>query len=229
VDVRLVSDAEEDLLLQQARAGDQASLARLFERHRPRLLLMIRARMNPRLRRRLDDCDVLQDALVEAVRRLPDYLRQPRAPFFLWVRKIVHLKILEVHRQHMAHQARDLRREVHGYRCDTAPASSIGLVDEILGKLTSPSMVAARDELKLKLHEALDQMGEIDREILSLRHFEELDNHEAAAELGIEPSAASKRYVRALLRFEAMLTDLGLDPDASSAALRPREMRDGLG
>lgn len=196
-------------LIERARAGDDAAVAELFACHDQRLRLMVRVRLNPRLRRRLDEADVLQDAYLEAAQRLPDYLRAPRAPFFLWLRQIVHWRIHKVHRRHLASQVRDVRREIPLGNAPSA-ASSCCLADQLVGGLTSPSGAAMRHEARSRLEAVLEEMNETDLEILSLRHFEHLTNREAATELGIDTSTASKRYVRALLRLEKALAELGL-------------------
>ncbi|MFV2067177.1 MAG: sigma-70 family RNA polymerase sigma factor [Pirellulales bacterium] len=197
-------------LIERARTGNQAAVAELFKLHEHRLRLMIRARMNSRLRRRLDEDDVLQDAFLEASERLPTYLEDPQAPFFLWLRQIVHWRIHKVHQQHLGHKVRDARREVSLRQAAPSGASSGCLANLLLGSLTSPSRAAMRGETRARLEEVLDGMSDIDREILSSRHFEQLSNREVACELGIDTSTASKRYVRALLRLEKALTELGM-------------------
>jgi RNA polymerase sigma-70 factor (ECF subfamily) len=174
--------------------------------------------MNPRLRRRLDEEDVIQDAFLEASQRLADYLQNPQAPFFLWLRQIVHRRILKVHRQHLGLQLRDVRREAPVRWATTSAASSCVMAEQLLGRLTSPSGAAIRQEARLQLEKVLEGMSEVDREILSLRYFEHLTNEEAAAELGLEVSTASKRHVRALLRLEKAMADLGLGADAFQMA-----------
>jgi RNA polymerase sigma-70 factor (ECF subfamily) len=200
----------ENALLTRARDQDPLAVAELFKYHEQRLRLMVRARMNPRLRRRLDEEDVIQDAFLEASQRLADYLQNPQTPFFLWLRQIVHRRILKVHRQHLGLQLRDVRREAPVRWATTSTASSCFMAEQLLGRLTSPSGAAIRQETRLQLEKVLEGMSEVDREILSLRYFEHLTNEEAAAELGLEASTASKRHVRALLRLEKALADLGL-------------------
>jgi RNA polymerase sigma-70 factor (ECF subfamily) len=197
-------------LIQRAASGDAVALNELLECHRDRLKKMVRIRLNRRLQGRVDASDVIQDAYLEAARRLPEYLQQPRVPLFLWLRKITSHKLIDVHRRHLLAQARDPGLEVVLGRDDLPVASSDSLAEELLGRFTSPSEAVAREETRLAVQEALAKMSEIDREILSLRHFEDLSNVEAAQELGIEEKTASKRYVRALLRFETILAELGL-------------------
>jgi RNA polymerase sigma-70 factor (ECF subfamily) len=197
-------------LLARAGAGDDRAVGDLFARYRDRLKRMIRLRLNRHLQGRVDDSDVLQDAFLEAARRLGEYLKSPEAPFFLWLRRITSHKIVDAHRRHLGAQARDAELEISLHRGPLPRANSMSLAAQLLGRLTSPSAAAVKAEVRLKLQEALNQMDEIDREILALRHFEQLTNVEAAAELGLETSAASKRYLRALARLQKILAELGL-------------------
>jgi RNA polymerase sigma-70 factor, ECF subfamily len=197
-------------LLNRAAQGDRQALDRLFDLYRSRLKKMVRLRLNRRLQGRVDDSDILQDAYLEAARRLPDYLQDPRAPFFLWLRRIAGDKLLEVHRTHLATEMRDVNREISLHRGALPAANSVSLAAQLLGRLTSPSQAAIKAEMRIKLQEALNRLEPLDREVLALRHFEQLTNMEAAQELDLDPSAASKRYVRALARLQKTLRELGL-------------------
>src|SRR5487761_1262706 len=203
-------ESDEGLLLTSAAQGDQCALDQLFERYRSRLKKMVRLRLNRRLQGRVDDSDVLQDAFLEATRRLPTYLAGPQAPFFLWLRRITGDKLLEIHRTHLGTQARDAGREVSLHRGALPAANSVSLAAQLLGQLTSPSQAAVKAEMRIQLQEALNSLDPLDREILALRHFEQLSNAEAAQELELEPSAASKRYLRALARLQKILRELHL-------------------
>lgn len=203
-------------LLSRAANGDSSAMNELLDHHRDRLKKMVRMRLNRRLQGRVDDSDILQDAYTEAAKRLPEYLNDPQTPFFLWLRKITSQKLIDIHRRHLGTQGRDARLEVCLHRGRMPMASSVSLAAQLLGRLTSPSQAAVKAETRLVLQEALRQMEEIDREILSLRHFEDMTNQEAADELGIETSAATKRYVRALQRLQRILQELGLVEGNSS-------------
>ena len=200
----------EDALIKRAGQNDQDAVNDLFEMHRERLRRMVRVRLNPRISARVDDADVVQEAFAEAAGRLREYLREPRTPFFLWLRKITSHKLIDIHRRHLGAEARNAELEIplHGKRLP--PTSSISLAAQLLGKLTSPTQAAVRSEAKRALQDALQLMDPIDREILSLRHFEFLSNKEAAEELEMETSAASKRYLRALTRLQGILKQIGL-------------------
>jgi RNA polymerase sigma-70 factor (ECF subfamily) len=193
-------------LLERARAGDRAALNELFTRHRERLCRMVGLRLDRRLQARIDASDVVQEAYVEVVTRLDEYLRDPRLPFFLWLRLVVGERLLKVHRHHLGAEMRDAALEVSLYRGALPAASSEVLAAQLLGKHTSPTQAAARAERAMRLQEALNSLDPIDREVLTLRHFEELTLAETAQVLGIGSAAAAKRYVRALKRLKDVLS-----------------------
>ena len=191
------------LLLRRALAGDESALAALFAGHRDRLRRMIRLRLDRRLAGRVDSSDVLQEAYLDVRRRISEYARDPAAmPFHLWLRLIAGQRLTDVHRHHLGAQMRDAGQEVSLHRGPLPHLTSLSLAEHLLGKLTSASHAAVRAELKLRVEEALNGMDAQDREVLILRHFEELSNAEAAQVLGIKPSAAVNRYVRALKRLK---------------------------
>jgi RNA polymerase sigma-70 factor (ECF subfamily) len=189
-------------------AGDgPESWSRLLERHRARLRRLVALRLDPRLQGRVDPSDVIQEAYLDAARRIPEYEREPeRMPFYLWLRFLVGQRILDLHRRHLGAQTRAVGREVSLYRGPMPEASSAAIAAQLIGQLTSPSQAAIRAEQKLRLQAALNQMDPIDREVLVLRHYEQLTNSEAALVLGLDKSAASKRYARALIRLKDLLT-----------------------
>ena len=192
--------------LERVSAGDQAALAAIFEQYRPRLRQMVQLRLDRRLQGRLDPSDVLQDAFVEISRRGAEYARRPEMPFFLWLRMITGQKLLEIHRRHLGTQQRDAGREIS--ICQSYPeVSSRLLASQLLGRFSTASHAAMRAEQQVRLEEILNGLEPIDREILTLRHFEELSNSEVAQVLGLSKSAASNRYIRALSRLKNHLTD----------------------
>ena len=195
-------------LIERARAGDRAALDALLGRHRDRLRRMVAMRLDTRLQARLDASDVVQEAYVEVAQRLDEYLRDPKLPLFLWLRLVVGERLLKLHRHHLGTQMRDAGREVSLYRGALPAASSAALAAQLLGRHTSPTQAAVRAERLLRLQEALNSLGPLDREVLSLRHFEELNRAETAQVLGIGESAAAKRYLRALKRLKATLANM---------------------
>lgn len=196
--------AEADLLL-RARGGEQQALAELFARYRDRLRRMVRLRLDRRMLGRVDASDVLQDAYLDVARRFGEYAAAPAVPFYLWLRALTGQRLIDLHRRHLGAQMRDAGQEVSLYRGALPAASSVSLAQHLLAGLTSPTQAAVRAEMQLRLQEAINGLEPIDREVVVLRHFEELSNVEAADVLGIEPAAASKRYIRAIRRLKAVL------------------------
>jgi RNA polymerase sigma-70 factor (ECF subfamily) len=200
--------SEADRLLREAAQGDPERLGALLERHRPRLRRMVALRLDPRLHGRIDPSDVIQEAYLEASARLADYLRQPAMPFFLWLRFLAGQKLVTLHRHHLGRQMRDAGREVSLYRGRLPEASSAALAAQLLGHEARPSEAAIRAELKVRLQEALNRMGPLDREILALRHFEQLTLAETAQVLGLTESGACRRHLGALKRLKEALAGL---------------------
>ena len=147
------------------------------------------------------------------MKSLDDYLRDPKLPLFLWLRLVVGERLLRLHRHHLGAQMRDADREVSLFRGALPAASSAALAAQLLGRHTSPTQAAVRAERVLRVQEALNSLDAVDREILSLRHFEELTAAEAAEVLGIEESAAAKRYFRALKRLKQVLAPMSGGPE----------------
>ncbi len=197
-----------DELIRRAASGDQDALAQVFGLYRDRLRQMVRLRLDRRLQGRLDPSDVIQEAYLDFARRLPDYAREPAMPFYLWLRFLTGQRLIDLHRQHLGAKMRDAGQEVSLYRGALPQASSVSLAAQLLGRLTSASRAAIRAETQIRVQEALNSMDPLDREVLTLRHFEMLSNDETAAVLGIRKSAASNRYIRALKRLKAILSAL---------------------
>lgn len=189
-------------------AGDQSALAELFEKHRERLWRMVRFRLDPRLLGRVDPDDILQEAFMDALTRLPHF--DGTMTGFLWLRWVVQQTMIAVHRRHLGAQMRSAHRE----RYLASPATSQSLMAVLSGTPTSPSEALMRNERAAALADALQAMSALDQEVIALRHFEDLANHEVAEALGITAKAASIRYVRALARLRGALQSLGEVSDA---------------
>jgi RNA polymerase sigma-70 factor (ECF subfamily) len=194
------------LLLERAAAGDKEAWGELLARHRERLCRMVALRLDQRLQARIDASDVIQDAFVDASKQLADYLRDPVMPFYLWLRFLTGIRLAKLHRHHLGTQMREVGKEVSIYRGALPQTSSAVLAAQLLGKESRPSEAAMRAELKVRLQEALNTMDPMDREVLALRHFEQLTGAETAQVLGIKPAAAGKRYLRALERLRDILS-----------------------
>jgi RNA polymerase sigma-70 factor (ECF subfamily) len=197
----------EDLLIRAAR-GEGEALAALWERHRKRLRQMVRLRLDRRLQGRVDPSDVLQEAYIDMAERLAEYVRERSFTPYLWLRLVTGQRLMQIHRRHLGTAMRDVGREVSLYRGALPQASSISLAAQLLGRFTTASRAAIRAERQLQLQAVLNGMDPMDREILALRHFEELSNGEAAEVLGLSKTAANNRYIRALNRLRDLLESI---------------------
>jgi len=199
------------LLLARAAGGDVDAWGVLLARHHERLQSVISFRLDPRLRGRLDAADVMQDAFIAATARRAEFFGQTSQSLFLWLRWMVGNTLLELHRHHLGAQMRDAKRE-RTSRLGPDGAGDVttraALVAQLTGGVTGPVTAAGRAELKARLTEALDRMDTIDREVLALRHYEQLTSSETAQVLGIQERAAAKRYLRALERLREMLAEM---------------------
>jgi RNA polymerase sigma-70 factor (ECF subfamily) len=169
---------------------------------------MVGLRLDQRLQGRIDASDVIQEAFLDASAQLPVYLQNPQMPFYLWLRFLTGIRLAKLHRHHLGAQMRDAAREIPLYQGFLTQASSVALAAQLLGRDTRPSEAAIRAELKIRLQEALNAMDPIDREVLALRHFEQLTTAETAQILGIKEAAAGKRYIRALERLREILVSM---------------------
>jgi RNA polymerase sigma-70 factor (ECF subfamily) len=197
------------------RNGDAEALAELFSRERERLWRVIQFRLAEPLRGRLEPDDVLQDAFLAASQRLKHYADSPATSPFIWLRMIVNQTLVDLHRHHLGAQKRDAAREVSIDGAQYVQATSASVAIQLVGAFTSPSGAAARADIHSLVQTAIEQMDPIDREVLALRHFEELTNSEVAETLGIEQKAASIRYIRALRRLKEILAQV---PDLAKQA-----------
>ncbi len=198
-----------DSTIRRRMATDAAGvLADEFSRHRNRLWRMVDFRLDPALAGRVDPDDVLQEAWLAAAQRTEHFLKNESLGLFLWLRLVVEQTLVDVHRRHLGAQMRDAYREQSMHNPSLSRTTCVSLVARLLGTCTSPSRAAVREEEARQLREAIDGMDEIDREVLAMRHFEELTNAEVAQALGIQETAASNRYVRAIRRLKAILDTL---------------------
>ena len=186
----------------------QKSLGELFHQHRGRLRLMVGLRLDHRLQGRVDPSDVLQEAYLEAMDRLPQYLQERPMPLFLWLRFLTAQRLQILHRRHLRTKSREAGREVSLSHKPLPAVSSEALAARLIGRDSTPSEAAMRAETRAQLLAALDSLTPIDREILAMRHFEQLTNAETAQVLGLRESTASQRYARALLRLKDLLRTL---------------------
>jgi RNA polymerase sigma-70 factor (ECF subfamily) len=204
----LEAEGEVKKQVRRAAAGYQEAARALFSRYHDRLKRMVHLRLSRRLAGRIDDSDVLQEAYLDVSRRLQDYLHGPPRPFFLWLSHMTGLKLAEVHRRHLGTQLRDADREVTLHRGGLPVADSVSLAAQLLGNLTTPSQAVIKAETRLLVEEALNSMDPIDREVLALKHFEQLTTAEIADVLGLSKAGAGNRYLRAIKRLKQILSQI---------------------
>jgi RNA polymerase sigma-70 factor (ECF subfamily) len=200
-------------LLEQARQGDAAAVERLLTTHREPLRRMIGLRLDPALAARVDASDIVQDVLLEAHRRLQDYLRKPSMPFHLWLRHIAKDHIIDAHRHERLAQRRSVDREqaLHAARPDE---SSLDWAAQFFDQELTPASAAIRQEMERKVQQAIGQLGEDDREIILMRYVEQLPNQDVAAALDLSEAAASMRCLRAVRRLQALLLSSDQKPSS---------------
>ncbi|MEZ6095870.1 MAG: sigma-70 family RNA polymerase sigma factor [Pirellulaceae bacterium] len=194
------------MLKRAASQGDASALNEVLMKYRDGLVRMVQIRMNDRLKGRLDASDVIQDTFVEANRALADFLANPVMPVNLWLRHLAGQKLIQAHRTHLGSQKRDAARE-ESILGGVPSASSVLLADVLVADITTPSQIVVKQESREELLAALESMDELDREVLTLRHFEQMNSRETAEVLGMTNDAVKKRYVRALDKLQKLLAD----------------------
>lgn len=192
--------AETDDLLARARKGDAAAVERLLAGHRDALRRMVQLRMDPALARRVDSSDVVQEVLIEANRRLTDYLARPVMPFALWLRSMARDRLIDAHRRHREAARRSLDREQPLAGGDDSSTADLQPGAWLADRELTPAAAALQAEAARRFQDAIARLDETDREVLLMRHFEQLSNQEVAAALGLSEAAASMRHLRAIKR-----------------------------
>lgn len=195
-------------LVANMRGGSEDALAEVFSHYRERLRRIIRFRLDYRIAGRVSDSDVLQETFVAACKRLDHFGDRQQMPPFLWLRLLIGQQLVDLHRQHLQAGMRDARKEVSLQHNGPSPHTSMAIAAQLVGRATGVSELVSRAEQIERLESTLNEMDSMDREVIALRHFEELSNHETAKVLGIEPAAASKRYVRAMTRLGELMATL---------------------
>ena len=176
-----------------------------MDRHRDARRKLGQHRMDRAIGRRVDASVVVQDVLLEASNRLGKYLAQPTLPFHLWLRQLARDRLIDMHRRHRKAQRRSVDRERPLAARAHSDQSSLDLAARLVDAELTPAAASIRRELQLRFHEAIEDLVEDDREILLMRHFEQLTNTEAAEALGLSPAAAGMRHLRALRRLKGQL------------------------
>jgi RNA polymerase sigma-70 factor (ECF subfamily) len=201
-------EPETDALIERAEGGDARAGQQLLARHRKRLRRMVALRMDRRLAARVDPSDVVQDALLDAALKLPDFLRSRPLPFYPWLRQLAFDRLVELNRLHLRAQKRSISREEPGV-LELPEDSAVELATKLVAAGSSPSQSLLREELRGRVQEALTRLPERDREVLVLRHLEQLSAAECAAALELTESGFKSRHVRALDRLRNLLGTAG--------------------
>lgn len=192
-------------LLDDAKAGDASAIDRLLAEFREPLRQVVHLRMDQALAKRVDASDIVQDVLLEANQRLREYLQAPNMPFHLWLRHLAQDRIIDTHRRHRVAQRRSIDREQAMEAPGWTDESSVQLIAQLVDGEKTPASAAIQHELQRRLNEALAQLDEADRDIILMRHHEQLSNQEVAAALELSEAAASMRYLRALRKLRGVL------------------------
>lgn len=207
------SDKTEQLLL-HVREGDGEAVNQLLDRHRESLRRMVRMRLDQKVQRRVDVSDIVQEVLVEANRRLQEYLRNPTLAFHLWLRQIAKDRIIDAHRRHRGSAKRSVDREQRLAAPGGMDRSTLDLVVQLCDRELTPAAAATQQELARRVEQAIGQLEETDCEVIVMRHYEQLSNQEVAQALNLTEPAASMRYLRAVRRLRTLL--LGPDGEGDS-------------
>ncbi|MCA8950878.1 MAG: sigma-70 family RNA polymerase sigma factor [Planctomycetes bacterium] len=198
----MVNPEEPADLCRRLAAGSESALAEAFARYRPRMERVVRLRLHPALLARLDPEDVVQEAFLAAEKRRSAFDADRATSVWVWLRLVLAQTLVDLQRAHFGHKRNAARDSPLG----GLPGGSSGsLSQRLAASITPPSSAAARAELQTRVHAMLSEMDPVDRELLVLRHFEDATNREAAELLGLPPSTASDRYLRALQRLRAAL------------------------
>jgi RNA polymerase sigma-70 factor (ECF subfamily) len=198
-------DSEIEELIARAAGGDDSACQQLLVLHRDRLCRMVAAHLDGRLAARIDASDVVQETLLEAARKLSDYLRQRPIAFYPWLRRIAWEHLLKAQERHVIARRRSVAREQR-LSPEASDASVLALADRLVAPGTSPSNRLLREEQRDRVRDALGQLPEKDREVLVLRYLEQLSFGEIAEVLAVNEAAVKMRHTRALVRLSPLLT-----------------------
>jgi len=196
----MTPSASDDNVAPSAEIASQNQLPHLFESFRTRLRTLVQVRIDRRIRARVDASDIVQEAFVDAVRRFPEYQKDRKMTPYLWFRFLTLQQLSLAHRRHLGVKARAASREQSMNAMQQAGLDSSAMAFCLVGDESTPSAKVTRSEEILKLTEVLESLEPLDREVLALRHFEQLEHSEIAAELNLTVAAVSSRYRRALKR-----------------------------
>ena len=162
--------------------------------------------MDSLLRKRLDPSDVVQEVFLAARQRLPKFKDIHTLTPLGWLRHVAGQTLIDLERHHLRAQRRAVGREKRPAGGDWSESTSQSLAAMLAGDLTSPSQAAVRDERANLIYSILESMDEIDREVIALRHFEELTNDEVAEVIGLTKAARAAGTCCTLRRLKASLS-----------------------
>lgn len=203
--------------------GSLEELTEFFESIRPRLEKIVRFRIDPAFQARIDPADVLQEAFLQIAKRHQELVQTQQVHPLVWIRQRVLQTLWDMQRTH-GRDKRSVHREL-AMPLAGSNTTSIIMARWLADDRTSPSQAMIQDEEQHRLQRALESMNEIDREILAMRHFEYLTNLQTAQALGISPTAASNRYVRAASRLAEILQPTNQPPTGHPPAGQPEQQR----
>lgn len=192
-------------LLLLARTGDEQARGALLEGYRPYLELLVRLEIGRRLQTKVDTADIVQETLLAAHDHLAEFRGSSANEFVAWLRSILSAKLSNLVRHYVATQGRDVRRE-QGLEMDLDQTSR--LIDRGLQAVDStPSQQVMRHEQGVLLAAALAQLPDDYREVVVLRHLEELTFPQVAERMGRSVDSVQKLWVRALARLRSLMKD----------------------
>lgn len=204
-------------LIDAARAGDSEAVNRLLENHRQPVRRLVQMRLDRKVQQRVDVSDVVQDVMIEASDRLEKYLNNPGMTFHLWLRQITWDRIIDTYRRHRVSAKRNMDREQPMLVPAGADHSTMELAAQLCDPGLTPAAAATQREIADRVEQVIERLAEQDREIIIMRHYEHLTNLEIAEVLGLNPPAASMRYLRALRRLRELLDQELGDDDAEQS------------
>ncbi len=200
------TEPDTDALLAQVAQGQAHARSLLLLRHRERLARLVACRLDRRLAARVDPSDVVQEVLAEADRKLERFLQERPLPFYPWLRRLALEQLALLHRRHVRTAKRTVQREAPGI-LHLPEESAAELAERLATSATSPTQAAIRAELRQRIRHALAALPDRDREVLILRHLEELSVAQSAEVLGISEGAVKVRHLRALARIRDLLDE----------------------
>ena len=202
-------------LIAGAKRGDADAAGRLLDKHRDALRRMVDMRMDRKIQQRVDASDIVQEVMIEANRRLNTYLENPVMPFHLWLRQMAKDRLIDAHRRHRGSGKRSVDREQGMVAPAAMDRSTIELAAQLCDPEMTPAAAATMQELQKRFQAAIEQLDDHDREVVLMRHFEQLSNQDVSQALGLSEPAASMRYLRAMRRLRKLLGDPTDEADIS--------------